>query len=151
MMNAMRSDPEDRSTFERHRAASGQKVLQPTRHSVAAMRQQPVVSHTDAHVDREEVHNSSDNQVLPREEEQRRDRADMEHPHEDAGDPVDAAFLIRATHAQVLLQSAAGLADRGESFRFAGDGREFEERGVCVRESLIALCCGVDQCCSPSK
>jgi hypothetical protein len=151
VVNAMRSDPEDRSALKRHCAASCQEILEPAWHSVTTMCQQPVVSHTDAHINRKEVHDRRNDEVLPREEEQGRDRTDMESPHEDASDPVNAAFLIGTAHAQVLLQALACLADGCESIGLASD-REFEGGRRGVRGCLIALYyCGVDQCFSPSK
>jgi hypothetical protein len=76
----------------------------------------------------------------------------MEGAHEDTGDPVDAAFLIGATHAQVLFQTLARLAEAGKSIRFARGVGEFEDGRIGVRNLLIALYfCGVDQCSSPSK
>ena len=137
----MRSDPENRSALKRHRPACRQEILEPPWDFVAAMRQQPVVGHPDPYVDREEVHDRRHGQVFPGEEEQCGDRANMEGSHEDAGNPVNAAFLIRAAHAQILLQTLVCLTDRGVSIGFTRDGRELEDGDVGVRSSLITLCC----------
>src|ERR1700744_1071487 len=121
MMHAMRSHPENWPTLKRHRAARGQKILKPARDLVAAMRQQPMIGHADAYVDREKVHDCRDDEILPRKEEQRRDRPDVEGSHEGARDPVDAAFLVGAAHAQILLQALVRSADSCESIGFSGD------------------------------
>ena len=108
MMNAMCGDPEDRSAFESHGSAGCEEVLDPLGCFVAAVREQAMVSHADAYVDREEVHDSCDGDVGPREEEERGDGSYMEDAHRDGGDPVDAAFLISATHAKVFTDSFSG-------------------------------------------
>ena len=48
MMDAMRRDPEDRSAFERERAADREEVLDELGGLVAAVREQPVIRHADA-------------------------------------------------------------------------------------------------------
>src|SRR5205823_1066280 len=47
MMNSMSGNPENRPTFERQCSADGQKVLHPFWSLVAAMRQQPMIAHSD--------------------------------------------------------------------------------------------------------
>ncbi len=70
---------------------------------VAAMCEQAVIGHADTHVDGEEVHDDEGGQILPGEEEESSDGADVEEAHGDGRDPVDAALLVLAAHAQVLL------------------------------------------------
>src|SRR6185312_11509863 len=65
MMDAMCGDPEDRSTFERHRAAHGDEVFHPWKSFVAAMCQQAMVGHADADVDREKIHDSEYRKIFP--------------------------------------------------------------------------------------
>ena len=51
-------------------------------------------------------------EVLPGEEEERGDGADVEEAHEDGGDPVDAALLVLAAHAEVLLDLLGDFLER---------------------------------------
>src|SRR3569623_2601978 len=71
MMDAVRGDPEDRSTLKGHGAAHGDEVLDPAGSFVAAVREQAVISHADADVDGEEVGDGGGGDVLTREEEER--------------------------------------------------------------------------------
>ncbi|HMF62464.1 MAG TPA: hypothetical protein VK608_00115 [Edaphobacter sp.] len=48
VMHAMCGNPEDRTTFQGQRAAHSQKVFHPLGRLVTAMRQQPMVAHTNA-------------------------------------------------------------------------------------------------------
>jgi hypothetical protein len=48
-MNAVRGYPENGSTFKRHGRAYGQEVFHPLGSFVAAMSQQAVIAHADAH------------------------------------------------------------------------------------------------------
>ena len=57
MVDAMRRDPENRTAFERQRAAEGQEILDPFVGLVAAVRQQPVIRHADAEHAADEVQN----------------------------------------------------------------------------------------------
>ena len=131
MMHAMGRDPEDRAAFKGHRAAGRHEVLDPLGGFVAAMCKQAMIGHADADVDGEEVHDDGDGEVLPGEEEERGDGADVEEAHGDGGDPVNAAFLVLAAHAEVLLTFFAvtaatrreGSCDRGLNgcYFFGGD------------------------------
>ena len=111
MMDAVGGDPEDGSALKRHGAAGGDEVLDPLGGAVAAMREQAVVGHADADVDGEEVDDGEGGDVLPGEEEEGGDGADVEGAHEDGGDPVDAALLVLAAHAEVLLDLAGDFGD----------------------------------------
>ena len=75
------------------------------------MREQAMVGHADAYVDGEEVHDDEDGEVRPGEEEERGDGSDVEEPHGDGGDPVDAALLVLAAHAEVLLDLLGDFGD----------------------------------------
>jgi hypothetical protein len=73
------------------------------------MGQQAVVAHADADVDGEEVHDAEGGEILPREEEERGEGADVEEAHDDGGDPVDASLLVVAAHAEILLDLLGNL------------------------------------------
>jgi len=109
MMDAVGSYPEDGPAFEGEAATSGDEVLQPTRCLVAAMGEQAVVGHANANVDGEEVHHEKAGQVFPRKEEEGGDGSDVEEPHGDGCDPVDATLLVLAAHAEVLLNLLGDL------------------------------------------
>src|SRR5271170_3893154 len=120
VMNAMGGYPEDGTTFKREAAAHGDEVLDPLGNSVAAMGKQAVIGHANADVDREEVHHEEDSQIFPGEEKEGSDRSDVEEPHGDGGDPVDAALLVLAAHAEVLLDL---LGDFGDGWNDDGEFR----------------------------
>jgi hypothetical protein len=113
MVDAVGGYPEDGSTLEGERAAHGDEVLDPLGGSVAAVREQAMIGNADADVNREEVHDGEGGEVLPGEEEERGDGSDVEEAHEDGGDPVDAAFLMLAAHAEVLLDLLSDLGHGG--------------------------------------
>ena len=114
MMDAMGGDPEDGSALKREGAAHGDEVLDPLGGAVAAVREQAMVGHADADVDGEEVGDDEGGEVLPGEEEERGDGSDVEEAHDDGGDPVDAAFLVLAAHAEVLLDLLRDFGDGGD-------------------------------------
>ncbi len=114
MVDAMGGHPEDGSAFKGEAAAGGDEVLQPLGHAIAAVGEQAVIGHADADVDGEEVHDEEGGQVLPGEEEERGDGADVEEAHGDGGDPVDAALLVLAAHAEVLLDLLLDLLNGDE-------------------------------------
>ena len=103
MVDAVGGYPEDRASLEGETTAHGDEVLDPLGRSVAAMGEQAMVRHSDTYINREEVHDGEGGQILPGEEEESSDGADVEEAHGDGGDPVDAALLVLAAHAQVLL------------------------------------------------
>ncbi len=84
-----------------------------------------MVGHADADVDGEEVHHEEDGQVRPRKEEERGDGADVEKPHGDGGDPVDATLLVLAAHAEILLDFLRNLLN-GEEGAGSGGGTLFD-------------------------
>ena len=67
VMQAMRGHPEDRSAFERERAAECEEVLDPLGRAIAAMGEQAMVAHTDAHIDGHNPEHPSSGKPLPRE------------------------------------------------------------------------------------
>ena len=140
VMDAMGGDPEDRSALKRHGAAGGEEVFKPLGDAVAAVREQAVVAHANAHVDREEVHDHAGGEVLPGEEEQVGDGADVEGAHEDAGDPVDAAFLVLTAHAEVLLDLERGELSGGHrrcGICVCGQGRIRKRAGTHTGVNLL--------------
>jgi len=117
MMDAVSGYPEDRTTFKRHCAAHGDEVFDPTWRLVAAVREQAMVGHADAYVDREEVGDGESSQVFPGKKEESRDRSDVKKPHCDGGNPVDSALLVLAPHAEVLLNFLGDFGDDGNDGR----------------------------------
>ena len=113
MMDAVGSYPEDRAAFKGEAAAGADEVLDPLGSLVAAVREQAMIGDADADVDGEEIGDEEGGEVLPGEEEERGDSSDVEEAHEDGGDPVDAAFLMLAAHAEVLLDLLSDLGDGG--------------------------------------
>jgi hypothetical protein len=111
MMDTVGGYPEDGTALEGEAAAHGDEVLDPLGGSVAAVGEQAMVSHADADVDGEEIHDDEDGQVGPREEEEGSNGSDVEGAHGDGGDPVDAALLVLAAHAEVLLDLLGDFGD----------------------------------------
>ena len=100
MMHAMRGHPEDRTALQRERGADGHRVFQPLRRLVAAMGQQPVIAHADAHIDGQNIEHQHHRQPLPGEEEERRHRAEVKCNQHAQRQPVDAlAHGCGAAHA----------------------------------------------------
>jgi hypothetical protein len=114
MMDAMSGDPEDGTALEGEAATHGDEVLDPLGGSVAAVREQAMVGHADADVDGQEVHDEEDGKIRPGEEEEGGDGSDVEGAHGDGRDPVDAALLVLAAHAEVLLDLLGDLGDDGD-------------------------------------
>jgi hypothetical protein len=69
-MDAVRRDPVDRAAFERERATDGEKILDSLRHFIAAMGQEPVITHAYAEAARDPVENGGEKDRLPAPEEQ---------------------------------------------------------------------------------
>ena len=139
-MDAVSGDPEDGSAFKREAAASGDEVFEPLGDAVAAVREQAMVGHADADVDGEEVHDEESADVLKRPEDgkERGDGADVEESHEDGGDPVDAALLMLAAHAEILLDLLRGAADGFERAgyfggNFGGEGFDVVDFFLCQK------------------
>ena len=111
MVDAMGGYPEDGTALEREAAAHGDEVLDPFGSAVTAMREQAMIGHANADVDREEVHDEEDGEIFPGEEEKSGDGSYVEEAHGDGGDPVDAALLVLAAHAEVLLDLLGDFGD----------------------------------------
>ena len=101
MMDAVRGDPEDRSAFERERAADRQEIFHPLRSLVAAVRQQAVIAHADAQAAGNPPQEHRDEECLPGEEEQCGDRANVKCGHETRRNPVHFIFF-RLSFFQIL-------------------------------------------------
>ena len=80
VMDAMRRHPEDRSALKRQRGEDGHDVFEPLGNLVAAMREQAVIAHADAHVDGQHIEDRHDQQTLPAEEEESSQRAHVKEP-----------------------------------------------------------------------
>jgi hypothetical protein len=89
MMNAMRSYPEDRSTFESERGAQRQKILNPLWSFVAAMGEQPVIAHPYTQASGYPPEANCEEESLPGKEEERSNSAHMKGGHKKGCDPVD--------------------------------------------------------------
>jgi hypothetical protein len=122
MMDAMGGYPEDGTALEGEAAAHGDEVLDPLGGAVAAVGEQAMVSHANADVDGEEIHDDEGGQVSPGEEEEGSDGSDVEGTHRDGGDPVDAALLVLAAHAEVLLDLLGDFGDDWDDGRQLGCG-----------------------------
>jgi len=110
------------------------------------MREQAVVGHADADVDGEEVHDGEGGEVLPGEAEEGGDGPGVEENHDDGGDPVDAALLVSAAHAQVLLDLAGDVAAVGGGEVLVGDGRgDMEGASGRLRARLGGGCFGDEE------
>ena len=116
MVDAVGGDPEDGPALKGEAAAHRDEVLDPPGGAVAAVCEQAMVGHADADVDGEEVHDDEGCQVRPGEEEERGDGSDMEEAHEDGREPVDAALLVLAAHAEVLLNLLGNFGDDWNDF-----------------------------------
>ncbi len=104
VMHAMGGHPEDRSAFKRQRAADGKKVLQPLGRPVAAMRQQSVVAHADAHIDRHDPKPHEAEEGFPGEHEECHHGEHMERHHEAGGHPIRLIRLgVSAKHWYVAV------------------------------------------------
>jgi hypothetical protein len=99
MMNAVDSNPEDRSAFERERGADSEEVFNPLGSLEAAMREQAVIADADAEVDGQDPKDGCDCQTAPTEVEERGDCADVEGGDKAGGDPIDATVVGFAAHA----------------------------------------------------
>jgi hypothetical protein len=88
MVYPMRRHPEDRSAFQRQRAAHGEKILQYQGQLVGSVRVQPVVAHADAETRAHPIQENRHRERMPVEHEKRSYRTYMEKRHDDSGAPV---------------------------------------------------------------
>jgi hypothetical protein len=93
VMNAMARYPVQWTAFERDRSAHGERVLQQLWNLVTAMRQQPVVPHTDSQAHADEPQNHRNPKCTPGKEEKRGNRTHMKKAHEEKVEPVQRASL----------------------------------------------------------
>jgi hypothetical protein len=109
--------------------------------------EQAMVGHADADVDGEEVHDEEDGEVGPGEEEESGDGSDVKGTHGYGRDPVDAALLVLAAHAEVLLDLLGDLGDDRDDggqlgcglYRCCFDGGEWSHVFSCPRAAVITL------------
>src|SRR5580692_9794685 len=92
MMNAMRGYPEDWSAFKSQSCAGCEEIFDPLRSSVTAMREQPMVAHTNAQASRNPPEEHRHQKSFPGKEEECGNRPHMKQAHEGCGYPVD--FVI---------------------------------------------------------
>src|SRR6185369_13154066 len=98
MMNAMRGDPEDRTALEGERAADCEKVLDELRGLVAAVREQPVVGHSDAEHAACVVKNECGQHRPVVDIEECSYGSDMKTGHRDGRNPVQAMLMFAPIH-----------------------------------------------------
>ena len=109
VMDAVGGYPKDRTALEGERAANGEEILDPFRRLVAAMGEQAMIAHADAHVDGEEIDDDGDDQGRPGKHEQSGHGAEMEGDHEGGRHPVDLLAIG-------LRRVPAGVLDGGRGF-----------------------------------
>ena len=104
VMNAVGGYPEDRSALERQGAANREKVLQPLRRAVAAMGEQTVVPHADAHIDGHHPKPEETEEGLPGKHEERNHSEHVESHHKAGGYPVRLVRLgVSSEHWYVAM------------------------------------------------
>ena len=109
VMNTVCGNPEDRSAFQGESAADGQEILQPLGRAVAAMREQAVVTHADAHVDGECPKHDEAEEGLPGKHKEGDYGEHMKGHHEAGGHPVGLIGLgiaAKNRHVSVLFRGA---------------------------------------------
>src|SRR5579864_9552191 len=95
MMNAVSCNPEDRPAFEGEGSTKCQEIFHPLGRLVAAMREQPVIAHSDSQAAGYPPEHSGGQKRLPRKEKQRRNGAHVECKHESRCYPVDLVVMTR--------------------------------------------------------
>ena len=104
VMHTMRGDPGDGPALEGERCADAHQIFQPLGNLIAAVREQAVIAHADAHVDGQHVEHGHDHKALPTEEKQRGQRARVEDAHDEEQGPAQAcAHCGGAAHAKLAL------------------------------------------------
>src|SRR5689334_4330442 len=107
MVDAMRSDPGDGSTFEREATANRQKVFEETRCFVGPVSVQAMIAQTDPEAGGHPIEENGDCQILPTEDEERRDRPKVEQRHGDSRGPIQTFMLGNlknlATHLSPIM------------------------------------------------
>src|SRR5450756_1158827 len=92
MVQAVRGNPEHRTTLERERAADREEVVEQLERLESTVRVEPVVSHADTQPDGHPVQRHGDEEIGPAEGKQRGDSLNVEPDQNDAGQ--DAQFAV---------------------------------------------------------
>ena len=92
MMHTVSRYPSDWPAFERQRSKCGQYIFHPLRRFISAMRQQPVVAHSDAQASSNPPQDEEHSQGLPAKKEKCRNRADVERTQKNGRGPVNRLF-----------------------------------------------------------
>ena len=98
MMNAVGRDPENRSAFKGQCCANGQEILDPLRSLVAAVGQQSVIRHPDPQTARDQPEGDGRDDGAAIDDEERRDRSDVERGHRDHRDRVQTLLVLTPVH-----------------------------------------------------
>jgi hypothetical protein len=88
VVNTVRHDPLDWSTFNRERPAGNQEIFHEFRYFVTAVRQQPVKAHADAEATRNPVKNGGSNERAPAPEKWRRESRHVDDHQKDNVAPI---------------------------------------------------------------
>ena len=126
VMYAMRGYPEHWATFQRRGGKDRHHIFQPLRDSVAAMRQQAVVTHSDADIDRQHIGHDEDRQGAPAKEEEGGNRSSMKDGQKDGGCPGHAVVLRRPSQ---HWKGWLGMRNRGR-FVDRNSNRSSDEGGL---------------------
>src|SRR5580698_2678076 len=87
MMHAMGCYPEDRSAFQRQRAAHRQNIFHPLGSLITAMSKQPMISHAYANATGNPPQDHGDQERLPGEHKQSCDSAKVKRNHNEGSHP----------------------------------------------------------------
>ena len=93
MMDTMRGDPGDGTAFECQTAADRKKVFQQPGRLVGPVSVEPMIAQADAKAGRHPVQKHRNPEISPTENEQRRNRPQMEQGHGNARGPVQSLVL----------------------------------------------------------
>src|ERR1700722_12796524 len=93
VVDAVGGHPENWTAFERHGGAYGHEIFHPLGGLVAAVGQQAVVTHADAHAGGKPPEKHRHEERLPAKEKERSNRADMEDGHEGGRHPLNIASV----------------------------------------------------------
>jgi hypothetical protein len=95
MVQPMDPNPENRSAFQRQRAAYREEILDPLWRFVAAMREQPVITHSDAEATRQPPQEDRNPKRLPGEVKECNDCSDVEDCHKNSSQPIHPISIFR--------------------------------------------------------
>jgi hypothetical protein len=96
MVKPVGGNPDQWSTFQTQRGAYREKIFHPSRHLVAPVREQAMITHADSDIDGNDMKNHSDKQRGPGKEEERCDGSQMEKQHKSKDQPVHRRRLCIA-------------------------------------------------------